>query len=273
MAGLFSTRITSPARNLFFSNTLTKQITTRRINTAVNMGSQPQADITLYTNHACPFAHRAHITLAELGLPVREEIIDLNTPRSPEYLQINPRGLVPTIIYNGEIITESAIVAQFLADAHPSHLLPASTDKNGPLTRARVAFFADAYSNKVQAHIGKAIYRAQTEEEVNQAVDDAVAGIVKEVEPLLKNAAPFFNGSDKLTFAEVLVAPFVIRLLSSAKHGLLPTNLPSRLEKETPNFYKWAQAISKNPSVLKIYDEDRVVEASKRVRAKFASKA
>ncbi|KAK2683928.1 Glutathione S-transferase, N-terminal [Fusarium oxysporum f. sp. vasinfectum] len=220
------------------------------------MGSQPQADITLYTNHACPFAHRAHITLAELGLPVKEEIIDLNTPRSPEYLQINPRGLVPTIIYNGEIITESAIVAQFLADAHPSHLLPRVYGQERSVDQSEGG-----------------LLRRCTEEEVNQAVDDAVAGIVKEVEPLLKNAAPFFNGSDKLTFAEVLIAPFVIRLLSSAKHGLLPTNLPSRLEKETPNFYKWAQAISKNPSVLKIYDEDRVVEASKRVRAKFASKA
>jgi glutathione S-transferase len=72
---------------------------------------------------------------------------------------------------------------------------------------------------------------------------------------------------------QVLVAPFVIRLLSSSKHGLLPANLPSRLEKETPNFYKWAQVISKNPSVLKIYDEDLVVESSKRVKAKFASKA
>ncbi|KAF4343605.1 glutathione S-transferase [Fusarium beomiforme] len=237
------------------------------------MGSQPQADITLYTNHVCPFAHRAHITLAELGLSVKEEIIDLNTPRSPEYLAINPRGLVPTIKYNGEIITESAIVAQFLVDSYPNDLLPASTDKNGPLTRARVAFFADTYSTKVQAHIGKAIYFAKTEEDANKAADDAIAGIVKEVEPLLKNAAPYFNGSDKLTFAEVLTAPFVIRLLSFAKHGVLPTNFTSRLEKEAPNFYKWAQVISKNPSVLKIYDEDRVVEGTKRKRAQLLSKA
>ncbi|KAF5628883.1 glutathione S-transferase [Fusarium sp. NRRL 52700] len=233
------------------------------------MGSQPQADITFYTNHGCPFAHRAHITIAELGLPIKEEIIiDLNAPRPPEYLQINPRGLVPTIIYNGEIITESAIVAQ-----HPSHLLPASTDKNGPLTRARVAFFADAYSSKVQSHIGKATYMARTEEEVNKAVDDAVAGIAKEVEPLLKNAAPYFNGSDKLTFAEVLIAPFVIRLLTSVKHGFLPANLTSRLEQETPNFYKWAQVVSKHPSVVKIYNEDLIVEGTKRVKAKFGGKA
>jgi glutathione S-transferase len=149
-----------------------------------------------------PVAHRAHITLQELGLPFKEEIIDLNTPRSPEYLQINPRGLVPTIIHNGQIITESAIVAQFLVDSYPNTLLPASSDRNGPLVRARISFFADAYSNKVQSHITRAIYRAKTDDEINQAADDALAGIVKELEPLLKDAAPFFGGSDKLTFAE-----------------------------------------------------------------------
>lgn len=46
--------------------------------------------ITLYTNHICPFAHRAHITLAELGLPFEEVIIDLDRPRDPWYLKINP---------------------------------------------------------------------------------------------------------------------------------------------------------------------------------------
>lgn len=137
------------------------------------MGSK-SASIKLYTNHGCPCeyltiylhayrstqssstpspnltnirhpgAHRAHITLAELGIPFEEEIIDLSKPREPEYLKVNPRGLVPSLSYNGEIITESAVVAQFLADTYPSHLLPASSDPNGALTRARIAFFVDA---------------------------------------------------------------------------------------------------------------------------------
>ncbi len=46
--------------------------------------------ITLYTNHACPWAHRAHIALKELGLPYEEVIIDLDTPREAWYLKINP---------------------------------------------------------------------------------------------------------------------------------------------------------------------------------------
>jgi glutathione S-transferase len=57
--------------------------------------------ITLYTNHACPFAHRAHIALEELGVEFKEVIIDLDTPREPWYLEINPVCRLHTLfLYN-----------------------------------------------------------------------------------------------------------------------------------------------------------------------------
>lgn len=153
-----------------------------------------------------PGAHRAHITLAELGIPFEEEIIDLSTPRTPEYLKVNPRGLVPSLSYNGEILTESAVVAQFLADTYPSHLLPASTDPNGALIRARIAFFVDAWFTKVNSFWFKALF-AKTAEDANESAEELVKGIVKEIEPLLKDAGPFFGGSNKLTFAEASRTP------------------------------------------------------------------
>lgn len=52
--------------------------------------------ITLYTNRTCPWAHRAHIVLQELGLPFEEVTIDLDTPREPWYLEVNP--VCPTFI-------------------------------------------------------------------------------------------------------------------------------------------------------------------------------
>jgi len=143
-----------------------------------------------------------HIALAELNLPFEEEIIDLSTPRTPEYLKINPRGLVPSLSYDGEIITESAIVGQFLADAFPSHLLPASDSPGGALRPARVNFFVDTYVSKVNGLFYKALF-AKTDDETAGFVNDYVAGVVKEVEPLLADAAPFFGGSSRLTLAEV----------------------------------------------------------------------
>jgi glutathione S-transferase len=160
------------------------------------------AEIVLYTNHGCPWAHRAHIALAELGLPFKEEIIDLTVPRTAEYLAINPRGLVPTLKYNGEIIPESAIVAQFLADQYPSHLVKTSAEPGGALQRARINFFVDALFSKVQPNFYPQI-SAKTEEEKVEKTNAFVAAIVKEIEPLLKDAAPFFGGSSRLTLAEV----------------------------------------------------------------------
>lgn len=123
-------------------------------------------------------------------------------PRTPEYLAINPRGLVPSLVHGDDIITESAVVANFLADAYPSHLIPASSDPNGPLTRARVAFFADTFSSKLVGPLFKGVF-APSEEEASRTFGEFVDVLVKEVEPLLVDAAPFFRGSEQLTMAEV----------------------------------------------------------------------
>lgn len=113
------------------------------------------------------------------------------------------RGLVPSISYNGNIITESGIVAQFLADAHPSHLLPQSTPVENALYRARLAFFVDAVMSKVVPHMWTAIRSASTEEK-DAAAEALVDAAVKEVEPLLVDGkGPFFGDSDRLTLAEV----------------------------------------------------------------------
>lgn len=58
-------------------------------------GNAPK--IKLYTNHRCPWAHRAHIVLKELGLQYDEVIIDLDKPREPWYLEINPVSDYPSV--------------------------------------------------------------------------------------------------------------------------------------------------------------------------------
>ncbi|KAF8857888.1 glutathione S-transferase [Acephala macrosclerotiorum] len=226
------------------------------------MGSTGTPSIILYTNHGCPWAHRAHIALTELGLPFTEEIIDLSVPRTPEYLKINPRGLVPSLSYNGTIITESGIVAQFLADAHPSHLEKTSSEEGGALQRARINFFVDAYFSKVNSSFYP-ILRAQGEEkevEVGKYVD----AVVKELEPLLQDANPYFGGSSKLTLAEVLTGSFLLRVLTHGNYpelNLIPKSLTEGLQAKTPNFWKWANAVIQDKGVTAgIWDEKGVAE-------------
>ncbi|KAI0114308.1 glutathione S-transferase domain-containing protein [Nemania sp. FL0031] len=209
--------------------------------------------LKLYTNHGCPWAHRAHIALSELKLPYDEEIIDLSVPRTAEYLKVNPRGLVPSLSVDGQIITESAIVAGYLADAFPSHLVPATTAADGPLTRARIAFFVDTYMSKVGGLYP--LITAKADEERTAQIQKAVDTVVKEVEPLLADAGPFFGGSEKLTLAEVLTGSFIIRLWTWPKYGLIPQKLIDELSARAPNFVRWAEAVATHPSVSGIFDE------------------
>jgi glutathione S-transferase len=212
-----------------------------------------------------------------LKLPFEEVIIDLDRPRDPWYLEVNPRGLVPAIKYSDdhlkdEIITESAIVAQFLADKFPSHLLPPSNGSpTAALQRARINFFVDTWNTKIGSFLF-ASFRAQSEEEREAKSKEWVAAIAKEIEPELANANPFFGGSSELTLAEVNIAPFLLRIYALSSRGLLPTSVKAGLEK-LPNFSKWVKATAAKESVLSIWDEEVVSERTASRIAKLKAQA
>lgn len=227
--------------------------------------------IILYTNHQCPYAHRAHIALEELNLSYEEVFIDLATPREQWYLDINPRGLVPSIkytvegIHDNEIVTESAIVAQFLADSFPSALSPAThSDPFAPLRRARAAYFADTFNTKANAALWPLVMSTADAETKEKMTLDWIATVKKELEPLLADAGPFFGGSAELTMAEVLTAPFVLRWEALSKDGsLIPKIFWEKLS-ELPNFSRWAKAVKDRKSVTKIWDEAKIVDGMKK---------
>lgn len=90
-----------------------------------------------------------------------------------------------------------------MADAYPSRLLPQSTPVENALYRARVAFFVDAFINKVAPHLWAGV-RSATAEEKDAEAQALVDAVVKEIEPLLVDGkGPFFGGSEHLTLAEV----------------------------------------------------------------------
>ena len=72
-----------------------------------------------YSPGACSLA--SHIVLEELKLP--HEAIRINTSageqRSPEYLKINPRGRVPTLVVDGKVLLENMAILSFLGGGWP----------------------------------------------------------------------------------------------------------------------------------------------------------
>lgn len=63
-----------------------------------------------------------HWMLIELGCPFEARLIDIDAgaQRSPEYLQLNPLGRVPTLIIDGKPYGESTALLMLLAERHPS---------------------------------------------------------------------------------------------------------------------------------------------------------
>jgi glutathione S-transferase len=62
-----------------------------------------------------------HWLLIELDVPHTLRALDLEARehKAPEYLAINPAGVVPTLVIDGEVITEAAAIIMHLADIHP----------------------------------------------------------------------------------------------------------------------------------------------------------
>ncbi|SEK99103.1 glutathione S-transferase [Pseudoxanthomonas sp. GM95] len=62
-----------------------------------------------------------HWLLIELGVPHVLHALDFDKgeQRTAEYLAINPQGRVPTLVLDGQVLTESAAIAMHLADLYP----------------------------------------------------------------------------------------------------------------------------------------------------------
>ncbi|KAF2840029.1 thioredoxin-like protein [Patellaria atrata CBS 101060] len=218
--------------------------------------------ITLYADRQCPYAHRVYITLKELDLPFEEVTVPLAKPREEWYLKMNPRGQVPTLKYTAgnvkdEILVESAIISRFLADTKPSAILPASN--SGPeaaLTRARYDFFISVFEGKLLKLWYQLLFSKDEEKEPLAKEFFKVAE--EDLESLLKDSNPFFGGSTELTFVETQVAPFVLRIAVTAKHGLIPSSTHDSIS-TLPNFSKWRDAILEKEIVRYVFDEDQYI--------------
>jgi glutathione S-transferase len=72
-----------------------------------------------YAPGTCALA--SHIALAEAGAPYTAERVDFKTNQqnSPEYLGINPKGRVPSLVTDQGILTETPAMLAFIAQSFP----------------------------------------------------------------------------------------------------------------------------------------------------------
>jgi len=90
-----------------------------------------------YKSGACSLS--PHIVLHELGGTFETEAVDLaakTTASGGDFWKVNPKGAVPALVLeDGTLITEGAVIVQYLADLSPEKAL---APRSGTLERVRL---------------------------------------------------------------------------------------------------------------------------------------
>jgi glutathione S-transferase len=80
------------------------------------------SDITLYDTPGSPCARRVRIVLLEKSREWTTRIVDLTKleQKRPEYLALNPNGVVPTLVHGDRVVYESNVITEYLDDVFPT---------------------------------------------------------------------------------------------------------------------------------------------------------
>ena len=158
--------------------------------------------ITLYYNPMSR-ATIAHWMLEESGAPYELKYLDFEKRehKTPEYLQLNAMGKVPTLVHEDTVITEVPAICAYLADRFPEkNLCPPTTDPRRG-TYYRWLFFGASCVEAAAAD--KALKRANPEMSSTLgygSYDDTFAALEQALQP-----GPFLLG-EQFTTADVYIA-------------------------------------------------------------------
>jgi glutathione S-transferase len=226
---------------------------------------------------------RARMALEEKGVAWESRYIDLFNfdQMTPEYLAVNPDGMVPTLVHDGETICESLVIIDYIDDAFDGP----SLKPDDALATARMREFITLCENKFPAIVlptyvkyilpkllnrwGEDELRKQAErrptEFMQKVHGDGVSGnisdadieqchvdiqvVLDRMEAMLTNG-PWLAG-DRLTLAEIAVAPYMFRLLALGLDGFWAADVRPRVRE----WYKRIAALRSYQTAVSWPDE------------------
>src|ERR1700759_253628 len=94
--------------------------------------------LELYHNINSVCAQKVRIALYEKDRQVTEHLLTLQGDQNdPAYMKLNPNGVVPTLVHDGNVITESSLILYYIDEAFPEPPLMPKT----PVARHRVRLY------------------------------------------------------------------------------------------------------------------------------------
>jgi len=154
-----------------------------------------------------------HLLLRELGLPFELKLVDRakNAHKSPEYLKLNPNGLIPVLVDGDLVLYETAAIVLHLVDMHPeAGLAPAVGTPERAIfykwliwlaaslqSQMPIYFYTDRYVAAGNS-AGAAEVKAATEERIAALIDQLDAHLASHGGPWMLGER--FSALDPYTF-------------------------------------------------------------------------
>lgn len=123
-------------------------------------------DLKLYHSVESTCAQKVRLVLAEKALDWQEQRINLRRGEqfAPEYLKLNPKAVVPTLVHGRHVIRESTVINEYLDDRFPDvPLKPAD-----PAQRAAMRIIVKTFDDDVHPAVGILSYAIVLRHQMNE---------------------------------------------------------------------------------------------------------
>ena len=229
-------------------------------------------NLELYHNSMSTCSQKVRITLAEKKKEFTSHHLNLRArdQHTADYLNLNPNGVVPTLVHNSLVIYESAVIDEYLDDIFPDFPLRSSDPYEKSLMRrwvkqldegvhaasatvsACIAFRYQFIEGKTSEELEQTLRgyvdpekRKRMTENVMEGVDSsffkpAIMRIVKmlnEMELVMKNRD--WMAGREYSLADVAFTPYLTRLVHLQQDWLFDSR---------PRVADWFERVSNRPS-------------------------
>src|SRR5262245_54806105 len=103
--------------------------------------------LELYHHGSSACAAKVRFALEEKRLPWTGHVVDIFRGEQfrPEFLALNPKGVVPVLVHDGFVVPESTVICEYVEDAFPENpIFPDSAQG-----RAQVRFWEKAVDEEL----------------------------------------------------------------------------------------------------------------------------
>ena len=194
--------------------------------------------------------------LEEKSIPY--QYIEVNPYHKPEtLLRLNPKGLVPTLEFDGKPLYESTIICEFLEDQYPNHgltLLPSDA-----FEKAKMRIWINYVTTEVVTGFHRFLqYQSGQAPDSLNDVRQEYLNTLKQLTQAMNKEGPFFLGKEPMLIDFVL-GPWAIRhwVFDYYKSGLgIPAEGQGEADEETwRRWRRWMRAIENRKSVKETTSE------------------